>query len=94
MPDDFAVGIEHGERQHRARRLQPEPAVDLLAHVFGLGTEVYQSFHSSPSFTASVSPSHWSCDKRLQPRMRTAQRHRFKPGHRILPSPHPEERFR
>src|SRR5665213_466771 len=27
------------------------------------GTEVYQSFHSSPSFTASVSPSHWACDK-------------------------------
>src|ERR1700688_1921779 len=27
------------------------------------GTLVYQSFHSSPSFTASVSPSHWSCDK-------------------------------
>src|ERR1700722_7507032 len=27
------------------------------------GTLVYQSFHSSPSLTASVSPSRWSCDK-------------------------------
>src|ERR1700729_2015737 len=26
------------------------------------GMEVYQSFHNSPSFTASVRPSHWSCD--------------------------------
>src|ERR1700682_3223350 len=29
----------------------------------GRGMKVYQSFHSSPSFTASVSPSQWSCDK-------------------------------
>src|SRR6267378_6229136 len=29
----------------------------------GFGTKVYQSFHSSPSFTAFVSPSQWSCDK-------------------------------
>src|SRR5450631_69850 len=28
-----------------------------------LGMKVYQSFHSSPSLTASVSPSIWSCDK-------------------------------
>ena len=29
----------------------------------GFGTEVYQSFHSSPSFTASVSPPICSCDR-------------------------------
>src|SRR5258706_11003690 len=29
------------------------------------GTKVYQSFHSSPSLTASVRPSQWSCDKGL-----------------------------
>ena len=60
---DLAVGIEHRERQHRARRLQaraggrsPCPCPPAV------GMEVYQSFHSSPSFTASTSPSRWSCD--------------------------------
>ena len=32
---DLAVGIENRPRHHRARRLQPKPAVDLLAHVLG-----------------------------------------------------------
>jgi hypothetical protein len=36
---DFAVRIENRERQHRPRRLQAKPAVDLLAHAFGPGNE-------------------------------------------------------
>jgi hypothetical protein len=34
---DLAIGIEHRPWQHRARRLQAEPAVDLLLHAFRAG---------------------------------------------------------
>jgi hypothetical protein len=34
---DLAIGVEHRERQHRARGLEPQPAINLLAHVFGFG---------------------------------------------------------
>ena len=54
----------------------------ISASIFsGDGIDVYHSVHSSPSRTASISPSRCDGCQRLQRRMRTAERHRFEPGH-------------
>ena len=52
-----------------------------------VGMAVYQSFHSSPSFTASTSPLDVIVRQRLQPRVRALKGNRFKKGHSVHSSP-------
>ena len=78
---DLAVGIEHGKRQHRPGLLQTEPAIDLLAHIFGLRNEGVPELPQLAILHRFGEPVAMLLRQRLKPRMRTAKGNRFKPGH-------------
>jgi hypothetical protein len=93
---DFAVGIENRPWQHRARRLQAETAVNLLAQIFGPRNK---SVPELPQFAVRHrlgQPVALILRQGLKPRVGAAQGDRFKPGHRIPRSldRHCEERQR
>jgi hypothetical protein len=62
-PNNFSrAGISHCKGKHSTFRLAFQPPFDFSFHVGRSGMTVYQSFHNSPSCTASKRSSWWASD--------------------------------
>ena len=81
---DPAVGVEYRERQHGARGLQSQAAVDLLGHAFRCGHGRVPELPQLAVLHRFRQPVDMIVRQRFELRMRAAQRHRFKPGHFVF----------